>query len=158
MDRNQARERALAKTKKTLKREVLEPEELDEDFAIRTDEGGNTIDERLQIRELSGAESMEYSKDMEKFGNKTALGNMLVKVILLPGSLEPLFNPTDRDAVLEYGTSKLLPIQYKVMRLSGLPVPDDIGLDGKPKPKPQEEQTSPNGVPAPTPYEAAKNG
>jgi hypothetical protein len=119
VDRNQARELALSRAAKSLKREKLEPEEFIADFCVHDDGAGNIIDDRLEIREMTADEGMQFEADSKR-GNDIALGNLLVKVIMLPGSDEPLFNKADFKAVLQYGTSLLLPIQNKILRLSGL--------------------------------------
>jgi hypothetical protein len=123
MDREAARQLALSQTIKTLKRAKLEPEEFLKDFCQHDDGAGNMIDDRLEVREMTGEESMQFSEEAKR-SDRIAMGNLLVKVILMPGgSNEPLYNKEDREAVLKYGTSVLLPIQNKVLKLSGLEPP-----------------------------------
>jgi hypothetical protein len=122
MDKQAARDLALSHIHTSLKREKIEPEEFLPQFAKRTDANGNPVDERLEIRELTGDESLQFEADAKQ-STRIAMGNMLVKVILLPDSDDPLFNKGDREAVLGFGTSKLLPLQNKVLRLSNLTPP-----------------------------------
>jgi hypothetical protein len=122
MDKQTARNLALSHVHSSLKREKIEPDEFLPQFAKRTDAQNNIIDERLEIRELTGDESLQFESDAKQ-STRIAMGNMLVKVILLPDSDETLFNKGDREAVLGFGTSKLLPLQNKVLKLSNLTPP-----------------------------------
>jgi hypothetical protein len=127
MDREAARQEALTQVNETLKREKIEPEEFLPRFCIRQDAAGNTIDERLELRELSGHEAVQFEEDAKR-SLRIAMGNLLVKAILLPGtethSGDALFNEKDREAILGYGTSKLIPLRDRVLKMSGLTSPE----------------------------------
>jgi hypothetical protein len=119
LSREDLRARVLGYKTTGLKREKTDTPWIPE-CAVTLDEQGNAIDDtRLEVREMTGEESLQFDKEA-KVDEKRAIGRMITRCLLMPGTSTPVMNETDLDAIMsELGTSALLPMMAQVKRLSG---------------------------------------
>lgn len=92
------------------------------DFTVVKDEAGNvTQDNRLEVRETMGDESVNFDEERKKDVNR-AMGRLVAKCLLMPDTSPPVtvFNESDLQVVMsELGSSVLMPIITKIQELSG---------------------------------------
>lgn len=117
--REDVRAKLLAYKSNYAKREPIELDWLPEFGVLRDQAEVITEDNRLQIREMMGDESMSFDKEF-KADPPRAVGRIVAKCLLMPGSSTSVFNETDLTVIMsELGSSVLAPIIKRIQEMSG---------------------------------------
>jgi hypothetical protein len=119
LSREELRGRVLGYKTTGLKRDKIDTPWIPE-CAVTLDVQGNVVeDTRLEVREMMADESLQFDKEA-KVDNKRAIGRMIARCLLMPGTSTPVMNETDLDAIMsELGLSTILPIMEHIKVLSG---------------------------------------
>jgi hypothetical protein len=119
LSRDDVRNKLLAYKSKYAKREPVELDWFPEAGLVKDDSGATVEDNRLQIREMMGDESMAFTAEQAKDPNR-AVGRVISKCLLMPDGQTPAFNETDLQVIMsEMGSSVLLPLLMQIQAQSG---------------------------------------
>src|SRR6202035_525450 len=94
LSREELRARVLGYKTTGLKREKTDTPWIPECIVTKDDQGNVLDDTRLEVREMMGEESMQFDKEA-KTDEKRAIGRMIARCLLVPGTSTPVMNETD---------------------------------------------------------------
>lgn len=119
LSRDELRARVLGYKTMGLKRAKTDTPWIPE-CTVTLDEQGNVLeDTRLEVREMMGDESLQFEKEIQS-DNNHAIGRVIARCLLMPGTGTPVMNETDLQAIMSaLGTSVLLPMMEQIKTLSG---------------------------------------
>jgi hypothetical protein len=103
------------------------------------------LGQRVIVREMTGRERYEMAEAMRTGkgikANGQAMVNALILCLLDPETHKPVFEPADRDALLDMSGVAIDDVITVMTQLSGLS-PDAIAVAEKNSPKTESESTS----------------
>jgi hypothetical protein len=118
LSRDEVRAKLLSYKSQFARREPIDLPFFPEAGIVK-DEAGNVVeDNRLQVREMMGDESVAFTQERDKDPQR-AVGRIVARCLLMPDGKTPAFNETDLQAIMtELGDSVLTPILTKIQSFS----------------------------------------